>query len=371
MIGDQEISGHSRPNSNTEVKPTNEQERLGLYKDILYREATSLLAKYLPEALPHEPTTIGFAIQARYEGRFRGMHYIATSSEATDDLIFKQARTEFQEGLKKSWEKQFSKEERQKAAEDDNEYFRKMKEEGKDIPDDAFIDVDKVEAIPYPRETKEEEDNWDKLTGSLDTMQGYSVYTWQAIQTTIHELIHQRQEELNPQLSEELSSPELEQIDPKNTSSYVMSQLAREASKAKVRATPEEAKTSMCFVVMEGMASIGCSYVMKRLEDDLTTAGDTELAIKVSKIRSDRFHDDTTEIHRDLKTGKKQPSDYAANYLEGARLMRKLYKQFGETTPKLLTQVDLQACLQITKGSPQYQQIMENPVLLPGLLKAA
>lgn len=369
MIGDTE---RSKPIVEGQQPESN---RVGRYRELLFKEATSLLAKYLPEALPQGPTVIGFAIQARYEGRFRGIHYVTTSSEATEELIFKQVRAGFKEDMRKFRKERNSKENRIKEAEDTNEWLRKMREEGEDIPDEAFVNIDEIEDLPDEPEiaadSDPEIDNWDELTGSLNTRQGYSVHTWAAIKTLVHELIHQRQEELNPQLSEELSFPELDQADPKNTASYVMSQLARDASKAQLQTMPEEVKTSMCYVAMEGMAVVGSSYVMKRLEDDLIKAGETESAAKINKVRKDRIHEDTTNIYRRLKTGKTQPSDYQANYLEGVKLMRKLYKRFGETTPKLLAQVNLQACQQIMKGSPQYQQIMEDPTLLPGLPRAA
>lgn len=53
-------------------------------------------------------------------------------------------------------------------------------------------------------------------------------------------------------------------------------------------------------------------------------------------------------------------------------MMRKLYKQFGVVnTPRMLQAVDLSVCRAISKVSPEYQQIMSNPALLPGLQKAA
>lgn len=331
MVNDQEISGSSRPNSSTEVPPANKQERLGLYKDILYKEATSLLGQYLPEALPREPTKVAWcSYLPRYEGKFRGTHYITTLSEATEDLAFKEMKARFKENLKRH----------------------------------------QIEVLSDPGDAVEEKekDNWDELTGALNTRQGYSVNTWSAIQTTIHELIHQRQEELNPAVSQDLSSPELDRVDLDRIDTQKLWNLIKIASVAAGRAKDIN---NLFWPVIEGMADVGCFYIMKKLEEDLIKAGDTESAAKVGKARSKNIHESTTRIYRDLKTGKLHPSQYAINYLEGARLVRKLYKYFGETTPKLLTQVDLQACQQITKGSPQYQQIMENPALLPGLSHVA
>lgn len=59
---------------------------------------------------------------------------------------------------------------------------------------------------------------------------------------------------------------------------------------------------------------------------------------------------------------------YNLHYVEGVGIIRKLYRQFGvENTPELLKSVDLTTCRGIVKDDPRYQQMMENPALLPGL----
>lgn len=55
---------------------TNGSEKEQLYTEIIYKEARSLLAKYLPEALPQEPTEILEGLTPFYMGKFKGKHYI-------------------------------------------------------------------------------------------------------------------------------------------------------------------------------------------------------------------------------------------------------------------------------------------------------
>ncbi|MBI4038539.1 hypothetical protein HY384_01125 [Candidatus Daviesbacteria bacterium] len=61
-------------------------EWLFLYGKIIYNEATSLLAKYLPQAFPQESTEVLFDIQPLYLGKFKGKHYIAIQDTYTSNL---------------------------------------------------------------------------------------------------------------------------------------------------------------------------------------------------------------------------------------------------------------------------------------------
>lgn len=48
--------------------------------------------------------------------------------------------------------------------------------------------------------------------------------------------------------------------------------------------------------------------------------------------------------------------------------MRKLYKQFGlERIPELVEAIDLPACSKISRGFPEYEEIIRDPNKLPGL----
>lgn len=367
MINDREITGPSSSQLNTEAPQVNEQERLRLYKDVLYREATSLLVKYLPEALPQEPTQLYLSVAPRYEGKFKGTHYVSTGSKATTDLFnkpFRDGLVEFRNDFKKHL-----KEVRERSVESWNEEMRKLREQGQDIPDDYFRTVEEYGDFDESEEGKEG-DNWDKLTGSLKTREGYSVDTWQGVMITVHELIHQRQEELNPTVSPELSSPELEHLQLENTDRSELPKLIREASIEKSIKAWKETRDSIYWPVIEGMSVVGSFYVMASLENDLLREGNIETATKVRRAKSHGIFSDVVALQRNERNGNigfGGNTDYSMNYVDGFRIMRKLYKQFGKETPRFLAEVDFKACLQITKGSSEYQQIMENPTLLPGL----
>lgn len=229
----------------------------------------------------------------------------------------------------------------------------------------------------YEPETNEDEaekdeleaegsDNWEELVGSLETRQGYSRNTWAAVNTLIHELIHQRQAELNPAAwPTELSSPALDLVDPDNIRIDDLQRLLREAWIPINRAESYGERNSIFFPVIEGMATLGSFYVMGKFAEDLMEEGDTNIASKVRQAR-DRKIKSFFRMRRNAEFVRMEP--IIPKYTEGVEMMRKLYKQFGvENTPKLLASIDLKACQNITEGSPEYQQMMENPALLPGL----
>ena len=68
-----------------------------------------------------------------------------------------------------------------------------------------------------------------------------------------------------------------------------------------------------------------------------------------------------------------KPGDsYDNNYPEGVNLVRRIYKHQGiDSTPRLLGLIDLNACQKITRDTPEYQMIIDNPMTLPGLPQAA
>ncbi len=342
----------SESTNHTEGDQLPEQDRLDLYAGILYKEAVALLSNYLPEALPYEPTEVSFSRLARYQGRFKDTHYIFTSSGATDDL--EDARNKVED--RKFW-KRFQKQ----ADEEINEELRDLKAQGYDIPDDYFRNTENMNA-----ELADENavDRWDEIVGSLNSRQGYSVSTWQAIEILAHELIHQRQRELNPSLSADLTSPELNEIDPETVDRSKLLELVSKASGSVLR---ENEVDSLYSVASEGMAVAGSFYVMERLADDLGKEGDIDTASRINRAKNINFHEGIGFIQRGMKSGRNIDNE-GSHYIEGLKMIIKLNNQFGtEDTPKLLAQVDLVACRQISRGSTKYQQIMENPALLPGL----
>lgn len=186
------------------------------------------------------------------------------------------------------------------------------------------------------------------------------------IYSLVHEMIHQRQAELNPDAFPQLSSPELDTLDPAITPRDNLRRSLTEAHKSWVRTT---GKDSLFEPVIEGMGVVGSFYVLGRLANDLMKSGQTDVAVRIRQARNERVHFELVQTERRRERG--DIINYNLHYVEGSRIIRKLYKQFGEQTPNLLTSVDLSACRKIAKGSLQYQQIMDNPASLPGLSKAA
>lgn len=326
-----------------------EQSRLNLYGEILRKEATSLLAQYLPEALPQEPTEVLFDIAPAYLGKFKGKHYIMAEKMvvgSSNQQKQMEELTKRQQELMRRFEEEME------------EFLRLLKENAEKGIDDEDL-ANKVFSSsgtePIPQPEKEDWEEPERLEGPSQ----YSLDTWRGIYTLVHELIHQKQAELNPEAFPVLASPELDNTDPSSISRNELKRLLISAHKVQSRSVDNN---SLFYPVIEGIAVLGSFYVMSKFLADLKNKDQDELMKKVNEVRNEGIR---------LELAKKQEG-YDSNYLEGSRLIRKIYKQFGiENTPRLLSQVNLQACQVISKDTPQYQQVLENPALLPGLQQAA
>lgn len=364
MVQNNEISEASSGGQITE------QEQSGqLYGEIIYKEATSLLGKYLPEAQPQEPTEMFIGIAPQYMGMFSGKHCVALERDVQLDPVVQI----MEKGLKEL--QLFGR--RQELAHDlERERFRlwdNQIEKGGFDPEvfeeiDRSIDEQKeaIWQMPMPEpETKAPPKDWEEPEKLLEGPGQFSVDSWRNVYMLVHELVHQKQAELNPSEFPVLTSPELEKADP-NMSHNELYDLLLEAHKADSRTHSND---SLFYPVIEGMAVLGSFYVMGRSINDLTASGETEIADKVRQVRRSRIYDEIVVNKR--KEGAGGSDSYSLNYPEGLGIMKKLYKQFGlENIPRILGSVDLSACRQVTKGSPQYQQMIKNPALLPGLSRA-
>ncbi len=359
MLNNEEVLGRQ----NTEGSLPLESSRMTDLERLLYREATSLFAQYLPAAFPQEPTelllTVGLGDTGRYIGKFKGKHYLQTGGDLNSQLFLKITEIE----LKRDWR------ERRKRIKEyvDKDIARLIEEYG--LPPSYE---------PEPPIEESEEDLSDArlrselkaITGSLENRSGYSQDTWNAIEATIHELIHQRQYELNPLISPELSSPELAKVDPNNEDRVELFRLLNEADGSITQTEHAQTNPSIYWPVIEGEASVGAFYVMKKLEGDLIKNGDTEAAEKIHKANAVSMWSIIADNVRDLRKGRLSPTHYRPQaYFGGVNMMRRLYKKLGSDTPTFLTEVDLYACQQIPFDSPKYQEILKNPTLLPKFSK--
>lgn len=352
----------------TQVVQPQEQQRGKLYGELLYKEASSLLARYLPEALPQEPTEILSGLTPFYMGKFKGKHYIQrepitithdSEKQYLEDL--KRYFDAFKERLEAHHEEEmawielvgnkFTSGEWTEQTDFDaleKEFFAHRQEEPA-LPDSPNLDIGTVE-------------DPERL---MKGYEHYSVDTWAEIHGLVHELAHQRQAELNPEALPQLSSPELDVLDPDKTPRDELKRLLTEASKGYGRTVNSD---SLFLPVIEGEAVVGSYYVMGRLEEDLIKSGKGDIAAKLREARKKKIRSELVRTERERRKGTAIP--YNLHYVEGSRMLRKLYKQLGNDTPVALTSVDLNACRGIIKGSQQYQQIIENPSLLPGLNKS-
>lgn len=345
-----------------------EQNRVGLYERVLFREATTLLGKYLPEALPQEPNEIFIGVIPQYIGRFKDKHYIALERDPQLDPVV--------QILEKSLEDMRWFEKQQKLLHDlESERFRLVKAKAdkgeldfEEIDERIDREREKVKQMPRPEPEKAQPKDWEEPEKLLQGRSQYSVDSWWGIYMLVHELIHQKQAELNPSAFPVLTSPALDSIDPDTINRHELYELLIDAHKAHTRTLQN--KDSLFHPVIEGMAVLGAFYVMGRFVGDLTTSGEKDIADKVREVRKTQINREMVEPKRKARAG--EDNNYSIKYAEGMGIMRKLYKQFGlENTPRILASVDLSSCRQIAKDSPQYKQIMENPSLLPGLPQAA
>lgn len=344
-----------------ELTQQSETDKERLYGDILRKEARSLLAQYLPEALPQEPTEILDGLNPFYMGKFKGRHYIQR-----EIIILSHAQVAQQiEEVKRLQEaiRQYQEEE--------DAWIKLITEKLTSGEWTAETDFDKLEKQffttrqpPQPLPKLPPQD-WEEPERLLKGYDQYSMDTWEGIYSLVHEQVHQRQAELNPRAFPQLSSPELDVLDPVTAPRSDLKRQLTEAHKSWVRTTN---KDSLFEPVVEGMSVVGSFYVLGRLANDLMKSGQVDIATRIGQARNERIRSELVQTERNRRGGR--DVSYNLHYVEGSRIIRKIYKQFGEQTPRILTAVDLNACREITKGSPQYQQIMENPALLPGLQKA-
>lgn len=197
--------------------------------------------------------------------------------------------------------------------------------------------------------------DWEDPERLLQGEAEYSEYTWEVVSILVHELIHQRQAELNPEAFPELSSPALDNID---LEKVPRDKLRTMIDTAHVSFNNTTNLDNLFYPVIEGMAVTGSFYVMTRLMDDLTAAGQPEIAAVVRKVRSKHI--------RETLFSTSDRYNYHDNYNKGVDIMKKLYKKMGiEESVGLLTKVDLEACQGIREGSVEYESLTQNPELIP------
>ncbi len=305
----------------TEGRLTSEQDRLNLYGQILYREATTLLGRYLPEALPQEPTEIMSGLFPQYVGRFKDKHYIIIERGFFD--IYASLKY-IRESSKRSKEAddQYEKE--------NEEFFRLLEDNASKGICDEDIESKVFTHLKSEPEAKPEPD-WKDPERLLKGRGEYSIDTWGGIYSLVHELIHQKQAELNPEAFPQLQSSDLDNTNPDRVTKAELKPLLIHAHKAHSRTMDD---SSIFYPVIEGMAVLGSFYVMGKFLADLKKDRQDDLGKKIEYVRNETINGELNKTEG--------MDSYHLNYAQGVRLMRKLYKHFGlESTPRLLASVDL------------------------------
>lgn len=339
-----------------------DQDKLNLYKRIIYRDATALLARYLPVAFPQEPSEIFIGTSPFYVGKFRGKHYISLERDPRLDPMAQILENSLEDlqWLKEQW---------RLFTELEDERFRLVSAKAEKGELD-FEDIDQRIDEKWTLIKERQKPAYDKrLQPHQDPealAQGPNQYqpeSWRHIYSLVHELIHQRQAELNPSAFKHLTSPELESTNPETVNGGQLIDLLIESHRVYNRTHKED---SIFYPVIEGMAALGAFYVMSRFVDELTGAGEGEAASRLREVRRNMIRNEIINPKRSAKDDR--GDNYSSYYHEGLDIMRKLYKTFGlQNIPQMLATVDLVACRGIIRGSQEYQQIIDNPGQLPGL----
>lgn len=351
-----------------EVKGSSEADKLPFedrpetirYGEIVHGEARSILEKYLPEALPQEPTEITFDLFPQYIGAFKGRHYIALERILLSDNTMQRFKEE-SDRLREAAEN-YRKEM--------DEFVRALEEEAKkDEPD--FDSVERrlahpTQDKPNQEPKKPEKEDWEEPERLLRGRQEFSADTWRSILVAVHELMHQKQAELHPHTLTYFTPEDIDDADFSNLPNSEKFVLLQKAHRSKVLSMDEKERNSMLYPVIEGTAVLGTYLVMGQLADDLEREGQSDVAARIREAQRQQLFNELTAV-RDTE-GNPVPDPYKQNYQKGFKIIKKLYRRFGpKKTPEVIRNIDLTTLRSISQGSEQYQRMMEDPTLLPGL----
>ena len=329
------------------------------YGEIILTEARLILREYLPEALPDEPTEVLFGIFPQLVGMFQGKHYIILERIVISRKFLQRSHEQTERTMKafESYRKEH------------DEFIKALKEEAKkDEPD--FDSVENKFSPSAQRETQSEpeKEDWEEPEKLLEGRHQYSTDTWRSVMIMVHELIHQRQAELHPEAfatfeftPEDLGTPDLSKL-PKSE----VSTLLQRAHRGKMQCMDERQRNSLFYPVIEGTAVIGAHYVASRLVEDLYRQGLTEAAVGVRDVRSETLRANLKQ-EKDMN-GESINDPYHRNYKDGVRILKKLLRKVDpEKIVDMIINIDLTVLRSITKGSTEYQQIIDNPLRLSKL----
>lgn len=169
-----------------------------------------------------------------------------------------------------------------------------------------------------------------------------------------HELIHQKIAEVIGQesyfggnLNELVTDDEVRVLDPK--------ELFFRIHQKRIE-TDMIVPNSLIKAIDEGIATSAELFIMNQRINELKVSHDERLAALLGekKLR--------------IKFLIMQRWGNYSHYTAGARIVARLVRKVGlEQLPGILTSIDIDKCKQIMKGSEEYEAILKNPFLIPGL----
>lgn len=331
------------------TKPEVKAEDLALWKDTIHKEARSLLERFLPEALPQEPTvmlpdtqTENHSAGGQYIGKFDGKHYVRMSNTAIE--VGKSAIL---------------------SAEFFAESQRELEEFLRDLSE---ITGAPQESLEQQHTTKEKaplfsQEDLDWREGLKSGQDDYSTSIWSDIETAVHEMVHQKQAELNPQAFNQLD------FDPTGLDSDTLDTKLKQLNPEN-----DSLNEGLDYTIQEGGATVASYYVMAQLENELRGSNRISAAERVKKARKVGMR---AAMHpaKNLVGGKETNwkmhyegflIPYTQHYVDGIKVVGKLKRALGTGGAiGFLQSVDLNACQGILRGSPEYQQFLQDPTTLP------
>lgn len=172
-----------------------------------------------------------------------------------------------------------------------------------------------------------------------------------------HELLHQRNAEAAGQeyffgcnLDDLVSDKDVEQLPPVR----LFNKVSQERLRKRIIPTTD----NLFRALDEGIATSGESFLIDHRLSELEATNNTEGINGLKQVKRDRLR----FLNRTKRRG------HYTHYTDGLRMITNLSKLVGlEELPAVLSSVDIGACIRIIKGSPEYEKILNDPKLLPGL----
>ncbi len=180
--------------------------------------------------------------------------------------------------------------------------------------------------------------------------------------TLVHELFHQMHAEaVGQEAMMGRSEIELEELDDMSSEEILKELYCDEVSN-------RELLLDLSSYVKEGVAVLGSLFIMKKDEERLRIQGKLIEAEAVHIVRMREINDVRAELRALIHPDEYDNIGYTEYAMGLMLLMRGLERRFGmEALPDVIKLIDLGECSNILQNSERFWEILDNPILLPGL----